>query len=144
MMSLYCNAAFKPGKDNTCFISRYYNIQNLRWYPVSYINVDIILIHCPALGWLLCVERIQLRWLGHLIRRPRGRPRTRGRDYISTLAWERLWTPNQSWLIWLSKGKFGVPCWSCCAQDPTADKRDSLLGKSTSCVKFIRVLARVT
>ena len=53
---------------------------------------------------LLCVERSQLRWFGHLVRmppgrfprevfqarpagrRPRGRPRIRWRDYISTLA----------------------------------------------------------
>jgi len=57
---------------------------------------------------LLRVERSQLRWFGHLIkmpperrplevfrahptwRRPRGRPRTHWRDYISRLAWERL------------------------------------------------------
>jgi len=57
---------------------------------------------------LLRVERSQLRWFGHLIRmppgrlplevfrtdltgrRPRGRPGTRWRDYISHLAWERL------------------------------------------------------
>uniref|UniRef100_A0A3B5B951 Carbonyl reductase [NADPH] 1-like n=1 Tax=Stegastes partitus TaxID=144197 RepID=A0A3B5B951_9TELE len=57
---------------------------------------------------LLCVERSQLRWYGRLIwmpperlplevfqthppgRRPWGRPRTRRRDYISRLAWERL------------------------------------------------------
>ena len=61
---------------------------------------------------LLCVERSQLRWFGHLVRmppgrlpwqvfqarpagrRPRGRPRTRWRDYISTLAWERLGIPQ--------------------------------------------------
>lgn len=60
---------------------------------------------------LLCLERSQLRWFGHLVRmptgrlpwevfqarpvgrRPRGRPRTRWRDYISTLAWERLGIP---------------------------------------------------
>ena len=61
---------------------------------------------------LLCVERSQLRWFGHLVRmppgrlprevfqarpagrRPRGRPRTRWRDYISNLAWERLGIPQ--------------------------------------------------
>ena len=60
---------------------------------------------------LLRVERSQLRWFGHLIRmspgrlpvelfrarpigrRPRGRPRTRWRDYISSLAEERLGIP---------------------------------------------------
>ncbi|KAK3522059.1 hypothetical protein QTP70_022619, partial [Hemibagrus guttatus] len=57
---------------------------------------------------LLHIKRGQLRWLGHLFRmppgrlpgevfracptgkRPRGRPRTRWRDYVSRLAWERL------------------------------------------------------
>ncbi|KAL6482675.1 hypothetical protein MHYP_G00075470 [Metynnis hypsauchen] len=61
---------------------------------------------------LLRFEKSQLRWLGHLIRmppgclplrvyqaqptgtRPRGRPRTRWRDYISKLAWERLGVPG--------------------------------------------------
>ncbi|KAK9541149.1 hypothetical protein VZT92_001216 [Zoarces viviparus] len=61
---------------------------------------------------LLRVERSQLRWFGHLIRmppgrlplevfqarstgkRPRGRPRTRWRDYISQLAWEHLGIPQ--------------------------------------------------
>ena len=61
---------------------------------------------------LLCIERSQLRWFGHLVRmppgrcprelfqvrpagrRPRGRPRIRWRDYISTLAWERLGIPQ--------------------------------------------------
>ena len=62
---------------------------------------------------LLHVERSQLRWFGHLVvrmppgrlpkevfqarpagRRPRGRPRTRWRNYISTLAWERLGIPQ--------------------------------------------------
>ncbi|KAI3354568.1 hypothetical protein L3Q82_019072 [Scortum barcoo] len=60
-------------------------------------------------------ERSQLRWLGHLFRmppgrlprevfqacptgrRPRGRPRTRWRDYVSRLAWERLGVPRKSW-----------------------------------------------
>ncbi|XP_062296309.1 uncharacterized protein LOC134000829 [Scomber scombrus] len=62
---------------------------------------------------LLRVERSQLRWLGHLVRiptgrlpgevfrarptgrRPRGRPRTRWRDYVSRLAWERLGIPRE-------------------------------------------------
>ncbi|KAK3558298.1 hypothetical protein QTP86_014684 [Hemibagrus guttatus] len=60
---------------------------------------------------LLYIERGQLRWLGHLFRmppgrlpgegfracpigkRPRGRPRTHWRDYVSRLAWERLGVP---------------------------------------------------
>ncbi|KAK5868011.1 hypothetical protein PBY51_012458 [Eleginops maclovinus] len=61
---------------------------------------------------LLRVERSQLRWFRHLVRmppgrlprevfqarpagkRPRGRPRTRWRVYISSLAWERLGIPQ--------------------------------------------------
>ncbi|TWW77324.1 hypothetical protein D4764_12G0007140 [Takifugu flavidus] len=60
---------------------------------------------------LLHIERSHLGWLGHLARmpsrrlplelfrtcptgrRPRGRPRTRWRDYISRLAWEQLGDP---------------------------------------------------
>ncbi|TWW73603.1 hypothetical protein D4764_15G0009970 [Takifugu flavidus] len=60
---------------------------------------------------LLRVERSQMRWLGHLVRmppgrlpgevfracpsgrRPPGRPRTRWRDYVSRLVWERLGIP---------------------------------------------------
>ncbi|KAK3544083.1 hypothetical protein QTP86_001214 [Hemibagrus guttatus] len=62
---------------------------------------------------LLHIERGRLRWLGHLFRmppvrlpgevfracptgkRPRGRPRTRWRDYVSRLAWERLGVPPE-------------------------------------------------
>ncbi|KAK3514658.1 hypothetical protein QTP70_021570 [Hemibagrus guttatus] len=59
------------------------------------------------------IERGQLRWLGNLFRmppgrlpgevfracpigkRPRGRPRTRWRDYVSRLTWERLGIPPE-------------------------------------------------
>ncbi len=62
---------------------------------------------------LLHIERGQLRWLGYLFRmppgrlpgkvfrarptgrRPQGRPRTRWRDYVSRLAWERLGVPPE-------------------------------------------------
>ncbi|KAK3573272.1 hypothetical protein QTP86_019232 [Hemibagrus guttatus] len=62
---------------------------------------------------LLHIKRGQLRWLGHLFwmppgrvpgevfracptgKRPRGRPRTRWRDYVSRLAWERLGVPPE-------------------------------------------------
>ena len=62
---------------------------------------------------LLRLERSQLRWFGHLVRmpherlprevlearptgrRPRGRPRTRWRDYIDSLALDRLGIPQE-------------------------------------------------
>ncbi|KAK0132808.1 LINE-1 reverse transcriptase [Merluccius polli] len=58
------------------------------------LGVDPLLLH---------VERSQMRWLGHLVRMPPGRlpggpggrPRTRWRDYVSRLAWERLGIPQE-------------------------------------------------
>ena len=62
---------------------------------------------------LLRIERSQMRWVGHLVRmppgrltgevfqarptgrRPRVRPRTCWRDYVSRLAWERLRVPPE-------------------------------------------------
>ena len=62
---------------------------------------------------LLHIQRDQLRWIRHLFqmppgrlpgevfracparRRPQGRPRTRWRDYVSQLAWERLGVPPE-------------------------------------------------
>ena len=94
---------------------------------------------------LLRGERSQLRWFGHLVRmppgcrprevfqahpagkRPRGRPRTRWRDYISSLAWERLGIP-QSELVDEGKGTFGALCWNCYLRDPTTDKREKMDG----------------
>uniref|UniRef100_A0A8C6NQ68 Reverse transcriptase domain-containing protein n=1 Tax=Nothobranchius furzeri TaxID=105023 RepID=A0A8C6NQ68_NOTFU len=68
------------------------------------LRVDPLLLH---------IERSHLRWLGHLVRmppgrlpgevfqarptgrRPKGRPRTRWRDYVSHLARERLGIPPE-------------------------------------------------
>ncbi|KAK3570072.1 hypothetical protein QTP86_010236 [Hemibagrus guttatus] len=68
------------------------------------LGVELLFLH---------IERGQLRWLGHLFRmppgrlrgevfracptgkRPRGRPRTCWRDYVSRLAWERLRVPPE-------------------------------------------------
>ncbi|TWW59869.1 hypothetical protein D4764_06G0013990 [Takifugu flavidus] len=83
---------------------------------------------------LLLIERSQLGLLGHLARmpsgclplqvfwtcptrrRPRGRPRTRWRDYISRLAWERLGVPLEKLMkvageraVWVSLLKLLPP-----------------------------------
>ena len=72
----------------------------------------------------LFVSKISVSRMGNT-RRPRGRPRTRWRDYIST---QGLGTPRdpprQSGSMWPpGKGKSGAPCLSCCPRDPTPDKR---------------------
>ncbi|KAK0143304.1 hypothetical protein N1851_018556 [Merluccius polli] len=90
---------------------------------------------------LLCLERSQLRWFGHLVRmptgrlpwevfqarpvgrRPRGRPRTRWRDYISTLAWERLGIPPSELVNVAREREVWGPC---CPRDPTPDKRTTM------------------
>ncbi|KAL1262168.1 hypothetical protein QQF64_007433 [Cirrhinus molitorella] len=75
-------------------------IDGLRWGVTrEELGVEPLLLH---------IERNQFRWLGHLFRmplghlpgevfracptgrRPRGRPRTCWRDYVSQLAWQRL------------------------------------------------------
>ena len=71
---------------------------------------------------LLHVEKSRLRWFEHLVRMPpghllkdvfqadqamrraKGRPRTRWRDLISTLAWKRLGIP-QSELVNVAREK---------------------------------------
>ena len=77
---------------------------------------------------LLRVEKSQMRWLGHLVRmppgrlpgevfrarptgrRPLGRPRTRWRDYVSRLAWERLGIPQEEMdEVVGGKGSLGFP-----------------------------------
>ncbi|KAG1932899.1 hypothetical protein F2P79_020886 [Pimephales promelas] len=94
---------------------------------------------------LLHIERGQLRWLGHLFRmppgrlpgevfrarptgrRPRGRPRTRWRDYVSRLAWECLGIPQKSWSKCLGRGKSGHLCLDCCPRDPAPDERKKMM-----------------
>ncbi|KAF7641622.1 hypothetical protein LDENG_00275920 [Lucifuga dentata] len=89
---------------------------------------------------LLRIERSQLRWFGHLIRmtpgrlprevfqacptgkRPWGRPRTRWRDYISQLAWERLGVPQEELEGLAGDRKYGLICLVCCHHDPDLDK----------------------
>ena len=73
----------------------------------------------PLLLRRLPMEVFQARPAG---RRARGRPRTRWRGYISSLAWERLGTP-QSELVDEGKGTFGA-----LLRDPTTEKREKMDG----------------
>ncbi|TWW71534.1 hypothetical protein D4764_16G0000310 [Takifugu flavidus] len=57
----------------------------------------------------------QVFWTCPTGRLPRGRPRTKWRDYISRLAWERLGVPPE-------EGCLGII--SCCSRDPDPDKRE--------------------
>ena len=85
---------------------------------------------------LLRLERSQLRWYGHVTRmsqertakkllcstpigrRPRGRPRTRWRDYVEDLSWSRLGIPAEL-LSFVAEDR---DAWrlnsSCCPRDP--------------------------
>ena len=51
-------------------------------------------------------------------RRPRGRPRTRWRDYVSRLAWEHLGVPPEELEEVAGTGTSGFLCSSCCPHDP--------------------------
>jgi len=55
--------------------------------------------------------------------RPRGTPRTRWRDYISLLAWERLGIPQEELESVAGRRKPGGPCFAGCHRDPAPDKR---------------------
>ncbi|KAL7857954.1 hypothetical protein AOLI_G00180560 [Acnodon oligacanthus] len=89
----------------------------------------------------LHVERSQLRWFVHLIQmppgrhpvgvhearptgtRPRGRPRTHWRDYISKLAWERLGVPGNELEEAAGHRVIGILCSPNCYRDPIWIKR---------------------
>ncbi|KAJ0019143.1 hypothetical protein NQD34_006712 [Periophthalmus magnuspinnatus] len=82
---------------------------------------------CGVETLLLHVKSNQLRWLGHLLRmppgrlprgvfwacptgrRPRGRPRTRWRDYVSWLAWEPWGSHRGAGGRVQGEGSLGVP-----------------------------------
>ncbi|TWW68024.1 hypothetical protein D4764_02G0010650 [Takifugu flavidus] len=84
-----------------------------RWLgsPLERVRSSAIREELGVDSLLLRVERSQMRWLGHLVRmppgrlpgevfracpsgrRPPGRPRTRWRDCVSRLVWERLGIP---------------------------------------------------
>jgi len=57
-------------------------------------------------------------------RRPRGRPRTRWRDYISQLVWKRLQIPqNELESVAGVRGESGSACRACCHRDPSPDNQ---------------------
>ena len=64
-------------------------------------------------------------WPNSSGRRPRGRPRTHWRDYISWLAWEHLGVPPRSLLKWLGRGAPGSPCSGCCPSDQDKQQKTS-------------------
>lgn len=86
---------------------------------------------------LLCVERSQMRWLGHLGRmlpgrlpaevfrahptgrRPRGKPRTHWRDCVSRLAWDHPWVALEELDAVGGKRESGLLRLDCCSRDPT-------------------------
>ncbi len=62
-------------------------------------------------------------WVRPTRRRPRGRPRTRWRDYVSRLAWERRGIPRRSRRKCLGRGKSGHLCLDCCPRDRISRRR---------------------
>ena len=87
------------------------------------------------------LERSQLMWFGHLVempperlrrevlvacptgKRPRGRPRARWRITSQNWPGNASGSLRRKLLMFLGRGKFGAPSWSCCPLDPTPDKR---------------------
>ena len=85
---------------------------------------------------LLRLERSQMRWYGHVTqmsqkrtakkllcstpidRKPRGRPRTRLRDYVEDLSWSRLGIPAEHLPLLQRIEMLGGSNLSCCPRDP--------------------------
>ncbi|KAK3534617.1 hypothetical protein QTP86_016770, partial [Hemibagrus guttatus] len=123
---------------------------------------------------VLHIKRRQLRWLEHLFRmppgrlpgevfracptgkRPRGRPRTRRRGYVSRLAWERLGIPPEeleevaamriqkaTWSLQLMakmrEKSYSIPCSISCKSHTVTEKVRELqiLGSASACVSDI-------
>ena len=61
-------------------------------------------------------------------KRPRGRPMTRWRDYISSLAWERLGIPLTELVDVARERKVWGSGWNCYPRDPTTDKWEKMDG----------------
>ncbi|TWW64119.1 R2DM Retrovirus-related Pol polyprotein from type II retrotransposable element [Takifugu flavidus] len=104
------------------------------------------LCHPGVESLLLRVERSQMGWLGHLVRmppgrlpgevfracpsgkRPPGRPRTRWRDYVSRLAWERLGIPPDELEEVAGEREVWASLLRLLPRDPTPDKRQRMDG----------------
>ncbi len=99
---------------------------------------------------LLCIERSQLRWFDHLLRRPPGGGvqgtssweeapgQTQAkveRSYLSS-GWGTSWDP---WVRagWCGQGKSVAPCWHCCLPDPWWRWMDEWI---TSCNLYLQTL----
>lgn len=81
---------------------------------------------------ILCIKCTELRWSNHLIRmlpkqlklkilqarpfgwKPRDRPRTCCKIYVSFIAWEHIMIPKKSWRVSLERRISGVPSWTYC------------------------------
>ncbi len=89
-------------------------------------SAEVARASVPDASWTPSRKVFRARPTG---RRPRGRPRTRWRDYVSQLAWERLGVPpRKSWRKCLGRGKSGHLCLDCCPPDPALDKRKKMDG----------------
>jgi len=102
--------------------------------PRSY-NINCIMLVCSIrFGHLIRIspgrlplEVFQARPTG---RRPRGRPRTRWRDYISRLVCERLEIPQNKLENVAGEREVWSACWVCCPATRPRTKRMTMDGCS--------------